>query len=408
MRNWLILADDLTGAADCAVAFARRGHAAQVRWGDADIGNRPAILAFDADSRGLAPYAAIMRHTALVEALAPGRAVLKKIDSTLRGQPVAELAATLRVLPTRTLAVIAPAFPATGRTTEGGRVKLHGAPLEASALWQRDHSYVSADLPALLAQAGLPTANLPLAALRDGGIAAAVRDAMAGGKATLVCDAVTQADLAAIAAATLPLTEPLLWVGSGGLAEALAAQSPAGSDIVAIPSHGAGGGLLLVVGSAAEASRQAAAVLLADTPMRSYSLSIRTLHGTKAARAKLSAEIAAAICGGEDVLVMIEADADTDLSQGAILTAALSDLLHSAAQSMAGLFVTGGETARSLLDRLGVRGLRVVEDIEPGMPLAISFGTRQVPVVTKAGGFGHPGTMIAAHRHLHALLDGKE
>ena len=33
-RRWLILADDLTGAADCAIAFGRRGYAAAVTWGE--------------------------------------------------------------------------------------------------------------------------------------------------------------------------------------------------------------------------------------------------------------------------------------------------------------------------------------------------------------------------------------
>jgi uncharacterized protein YgbK (DUF1537 family) len=32
--RWLILADDLTGAADCAIAFGRRGLAAAVTWGE--------------------------------------------------------------------------------------------------------------------------------------------------------------------------------------------------------------------------------------------------------------------------------------------------------------------------------------------------------------------------------------
>lgn len=44
--RWLILADDLTGAADCGIAFARRGRAAVVAWGAATIhsdaaGRRP-------------------------------------------------------------------------------------------------------------------------------------------------------------------------------------------------------------------------------------------------------------------------------------------------------------------------------------------------------------------------------
>ena len=33
--RWLIVADDLTGAADCAIGFARRGLAAAVGWGAA-------------------------------------------------------------------------------------------------------------------------------------------------------------------------------------------------------------------------------------------------------------------------------------------------------------------------------------------------------------------------------------
>ena len=46
---WLIVADDLTGAADCAIAFARHGLTASVSWG----GDAPsdAVVAIDADSR---------------------------------------------------------------------------------------------------------------------------------------------------------------------------------------------------------------------------------------------------------------------------------------------------------------------------------------------------------------------
>ena len=48
-RRWLILADDLTGAADCAIALGGRGLAAVVTWGD--IGNvrsrQEPILAYD-------------------------------------------------------------------------------------------------------------------------------------------------------------------------------------------------------------------------------------------------------------------------------------------------------------------------------------------------------------------------
>ncbi len=86
--RWLILADDLTGAADCAVAFRRRGNAAAVIWGEAVQDERIPILSYDADSRGLTAEAAAQRHAALLGRLhSADRRLFKKIDSTMRGQP---------------------------------------------------------------------------------------------------------------------------------------------------------------------------------------------------------------------------------------------------------------------------------------------------------------------------------
>ena len=46
------------------------------------------------------------------------------------------------------LCVAAPAFPATGRSTQGGRIRLHGQALEDTTLWAREHSYPGAVLGA--------------------------------------------------------------------------------------------------------------------------------------------------------------------------------------------------------------------------------------------------------------------
>jgi uncharacterized protein YgbK (DUF1537 family) len=141
----LILADDLTGAADCAIAFARRGREAAVIWGDAAIvgPDQPAVLSYDADSRNLSAEDAARRHARLLaRPLEPDRILFKKIDSTLRGQPAAETATAIAALKTRAgsgFGVCAPAFPATGRTTVGGRVRVNGRPLEEAEVWHRDH-----------------------------------------------------------------------------------------------------------------------------------------------------------------------------------------------------------------------------------------------------------------------------
>ena len=93
---WLIIADDLTGAADCAVAFAKRGLDAAVLWGHGEDSGA-SVLSVDADSRHLpAAEAAARQLTAQAAHWRPGVRLYKKIDSTLRGQPAAELAAQLR------------------------------------------------------------------------------------------------------------------------------------------------------------------------------------------------------------------------------------------------------------------------------------------------------------------------
>jgi uncharacterized protein YgbK (DUF1537 family) len=68
----------------------------------------------------------------------------------------------------------------------------------------------------------------------------------------VICDAAEPGDLEALAQAGLPLGECLLWVGSAGLAAALAAALPAGSTPAAtLPPRRAG--TLVVVGSLAAA-----------------------------------------------------------------------------------------------------------------------------------------------------------
>ena len=59
---------------------------------------------------------------------------------------------------------------------------------------------------------------------------------------------------------------------------------------------------------------------------------------------------------------------------------------------------TGGETAAALLTRLGVNGIRLLDEIEPGIPLGLTLGGVSVPAVTKAGGFGNEGLLETHHR----------
>ena len=107
------------------------------------------------------------------------------------------------------------------------------------------------------------------------------------------------------------------------------------------------------------------------------------------------------------MLVEVAADNDSasvaDLSQGAALARHLAELVRPAAAHIGALFATGGETALALLNALGVSGIRMVEEIEPGVPLGLTRGTLAVPVVTKAGAFGDAETLRRCLSHLRRL-----
>ena len=409
--DWLILADDLTGAADCAIAFAHRGATAIVGWGDHRRGD-PGVLSYDADSRGLRAHDAAQRHRAALDRLlGPQTLLFKKIDSTLRGQPAAEVAACLDGLRARfgrAFAIVAPAFPATRRTVLDGHVHVDGRTLEHADVWRHDHTYPSADLVAVLASAGLRGEVVPLSVVRSGvePLRAAFASLMARGDVVAICDTRDQGDLDRIAEASRPSAPSTLYVGSAGLAHALAevvngALAPAKVAFGALQSGG--GGSLLVVGTLAAVSRAAARRTVAAGAVRHVPVPPGLLLGPEGAWEPVAMTLARALGAGEDVMVEIAAGEPPDLSIGPRLSDALARLLRPLLPLVGALAATGGETAAALLTRFGVTGIRLFEEVEPGVCLGLTLGAVSIPVVTKSGAFGDEDslTRIAARlRHI--------
>lgn len=408
-RRWLILADDLTGAADCAIAFARRGLAAGVSWGDAtEAGAQPAVFSYDADSRGMTAEQAGARHRETLERLlGPDRLLFKKIDSTLRGQPAAETAATIAFLKARAgsaFGIFAPAFPATGRTTIGGHIHIGGSPLEEAEVWRRDHSYASADLVAVLATAGVAAEIVPLALIRGegGALKAALAAIAAKGDVVAICDSETEDDLRRIAEASLPMEAGAFFIGSAGLAHALAAIAP--GETASLPAfQPSAQGSLIVVGSLAAASRAGARKLVSGGSVTHVPVNPRTLLGDPDGRAALGHSVAALLDAGEDVLVEIEMGEKPDMSLGPRLVEGLADALAPVAPRIGAFAATGGETAAALLSSFGVNGIRLVDEIEPGVALGLTLGALSIPVVTKAGAFGDEDSLSRIAERLRTI-----
>jgi uncharacterized protein YgbK (DUF1537 family) len=398
----LIIADDLSGAADCASAYAGAGRETLVmidRDAVGDIG--PAdVVAIDADSRRMPAAQAAQLHRELhARYWSPGLAFYKKIDSTLRGNFAAEIAA---VVDAAGLAIVAPAFPAAGRTTRNGRQYVNGVALEESEIWRAEGKAGVADIPAMLQGHGVRTGLLGIAGVRSGAreLAARLHAAAHEGMQAVVCDVETDDDLRAIAQASPHIAVPSFWVGSAGLAVYLAQL--AGGAASAPPGAAVSGAILTVVGSLSGVSRAQAARLQEVTGMRRVDISASLLRqgGSDARRAGLQQTLAATLGQGQDLLLTIGMDETVDIGEGLHLCQGLAGLLAPLAGMIGALVSTGGETARAILCAMHYRGLRLVGEIEPGVPLSIAAGPRPMAVITKAGAFGNRDTLL----HCHAVL----
>jgi uncharacterized protein YgbK (DUF1537 family) len=145
--HWAMLADDLTGACDAGVAFAVAGFRTSVVWReDLDWPEDAEMLVVSTETRAARQDEAREKirvtcaRLAATEAHASARAlgrcesgrvvIYKKIDSVLRGPVATEIRAVMDHAGFRR-AVVCPALPEHGRTVGGGRVFVHGEPLEA-------------------------------------------------------------------------------------------------------------------------------------------------------------------------------------------------------------------------------------------------------------------------------------
>ncbi|UYA61848.1 D-threonate kinase [Pectobacterium sp. F1-1] len=224
----LVVADDFTGANDAGVALAQHGARVSVVF---DVNKLHADLLGDAvvintDSRAARDDVASQRTAEAVTAwqAAGGQGwIVKKIDSTLRGNLGAEVTAALFAtgIP---IALIAVASPTLGRVTRKGEVWVNGRLLTDTEFASDPKTPVaSASIAARLAeQTALPVAEIHLDDVRQANLAHRLQQLADEGVRLIILDTDEQDDLAHIVDAVRALPFRPLLVGSAGLSEALA------------------------------------------------------------------------------------------------------------------------------------------------------------------------------------------
>ncbi len=360
MTSVRIVADDLTGALDAAAPLVGVAGPLLVLWDESAAGTTRGSFALDTESRDRA-----VPPASLLAALRGADLAYKKIDSLLRGRTVDEIAACLASGEFAS-AVIAPAFPAQQRITQGGRQ--HWRPT-ATAAWQP----VEVELVAELRHRGLPIRHAPSA------------DRIAG-RGFFLCDATDEDDLSAIVRAGLALPEPLLWIGTAGLARALAGPTaPVAPAPLAAP-------LLLVIGSHHPVTLVQVAQLAAHIPAEAL-VTIRLESTDPAAAVE---HLAAALAShGRAALVFALPDGTGAETARPLFDRVLALAIERVAPPGC-LIVTGGATLFRLVRALGVRALLVSGELLPGIALSRLAGGRWpgATVLSKSGAFGAPDLLV--------------
>lgn len=392
----LVLADDFTGANDAGVSLAETGMRVEVAFTASYQGKAQALI-LNSDSRARPAVDAARRITSLLQAVLPRfqpRWMVKKIDSTLRGNLGAELEATLRALHCR-VAVLAPAFPGAGRVTRQGRCYVHDLPVNETEFATDPKTPVSsADIATVVAhQSGVLCIRTSVSGLAE------ELAKMSETPRVLIVDAENNPQLDAIIATVAALEQRVLLVGSAGLCDALARRLAAASR----------GPLLAVVGSMSEIAQRQVAQLDEHPRVRRIDIDVAMAFGGDPLSD--ARRVAAALNENHHCVVTTRPDGEARkgiealchqhgmdrTTLGERICAYLAQVSERAiAQSQPGaLYLSGGDVAIAVAQTLGATGFHITGRVAQCVPYGNFLGSDwQRPVMTKAGGFGTETTLL--------------
>ncbi|WP_407289052.1 four-carbon acid sugar kinase family protein [Streptomyces sp. BP-8] len=418
MAQVLVIGDDLTGSNATGALYARRGLravtiGALTRW--ERYADRVDVLVVNTASRHWPPARAYAAVRAAVETAGATPLIVKRVDTTLRGNPGSELDAVLDALaarepsaPIRTLAV--PAFPDAGRTTVGGLHLVDGVPLTRTAV-ARDpfdpvrHSRVAAVLGT---QSRRTTGELALDVVERG--PEAVAEALRANRAeVMVCDATENAHLQTVAAAAARLAaeDHIRWVAldSGPFGAALATELGLRSE------GGAPVRILAFVGSVTDRTRTQLARTETALGARWVDLDPadpdpdRVVAALRAAARENATVLGVRVAPAPATTATGTAWA-CDPGTAARILRCLSEVARRAVAELCpgGLYASGGDVAAAVTAALGADGFAIETEV---LPLAVAGhlvgGPHDgLPFATKGGLIGGPDAARDCLEHLRA------
>lgn len=408
--EWTIIADDFTGAGDSSVQFRTEDLHVRLLLDPRSVEGRRKPLAatvVDTGSRFLSPEEAYDRVFGIADSLRArgARRFFKKIDSTWRGNPAEETDAVMAAAGYG-FAVVASAAPKNGRIVKNGICHVAGIPLSETAAGKDPFTPVYDSRVARIMERRFPGSvqELHLDLVRSGreALEAGIALGLARGTRIFVADAESMDDLNAIAGISAP--EGCLFVGSSGLAEALAHRSP----ITEFASPGIPQGqALFVIGSVTPVSRAQCSALMGTGHVEEIEADPHEILEHPAGESRRLIDLVRKASRHKALLVRtgeVLKDGHRGLTWKETGTM-ISDFLGAAALDIARmrrirfLFASGGDSASKIACSLGAKYIDYSAELLPGVPFghfrAETLGTKMY-FASKAGGFGECNAMAAS------------
>ncbi|MGC7870057.1 four-carbon acid sugar kinase family protein [Desulfosporosinus sp. SYSU MS00001] len=414
MPKVVIIADDLTGANATGVLLARQGFKTatflDLHQYDEQENSGLNVISINTDSRGVDEDTAYERVKEAVRFFQDtGTDVglfCKRIDSTLRGNIGAEIAAVLDNLPDETIAVVVPAFPGSGRVSIGGYLMVNSVPLEKTGVARDPKSpvHTSQIVDLIKFQLRENVGFIDLAKTLRG--VEAIKDALLKekqmGQKVIVVDATTDEDISNIARAVRESKLKTVAVDPGPFSAALALQ------LLGQPKLGPGQKVMLTIGSITELTRVQLEEFKLNHPALLVDVAAPKLLNDQTAAAEIDRvsenlikdihnyNVIGVVSGGfeEEILDLKIVAQELQITEEQVsqkicngLAKITSKVLAESHSAIGGLYTSGGDVTVAVCKELEAKGIEVKDEV---IPLAvygrISKGNYDnTPIITKGG-----------------------
>jgi 2-keto-3-deoxygluconate permease len=408
----VIVADDFTGATDTGVQFSK-SRLKTIVISDKDQISRSLkdceVLVVDTESRF------DDKDTAYKKTFETGKKIraenikylYKKLDSTFRGNPGAEISALMDSLEINHT-ILVPALPSHRRTTKNGNVYVNDVLLADTEVANDPKTPVRESyIPRILSQ----QTNKKIEVIHYSDVLSGkenlilkISQQITNGIDIVVIDALDEKDIMTIASAVSAIKVKILLAGTSGFAAHLPSYFNIKKDKISN---------IVIAGSVSEitmnqivwASKQAAVKLIDVETCKLFS------GDAEAEKSRIMNIIVDSSMTGEDIIVRSATSGESvkesiehgrkhgfnKLEVSETIASFLGEIAKVVVNEVRirGILFTGGDTAIKAAQSLGITGTIILDEILPGVPYG-TFADEQykhIIVVSKAGGFGKEDTI---------------